>query len=83
MVSKNEFEGTARDIGGRAQEAVGGIIGDTETQLRGKANQAFGTAQKTFGAAAEELREDVANQPLMALLLAAAAGAAIGYFVKR
>jgi uncharacterized protein YjbJ (UPF0337 family) len=83
MVNENEFEGTARDIGGQTQDAVGGTTGDTETQLCGKANQAFCTAQKTFSAAAEELRENVTNQPLTALLLAGAIGVAIGYFVKR
>jgi uncharacterized protein YjbJ (UPF0337 family) len=79
----NEFEGTARDIGGQTQDAPGGTTSDTETQLCGKANQAFCTAQKTFRAAMEGLSENVTNQPLTALLLAGAIGVAIGSFVKR
>ena len=83
MVNENEFEGTARDIGGQTQDAVGGTTGDTEKQLCGKANQAFCTAQKTLSAGLEELRENVTDQPLTALLLVGAIGAAIGYLVKR
>ena len=82
MVNENEFDGTARDIGGQTPDAPGGTTGDTEA-LCGKGNQAFCTAQKTLSAALEELRENVTNQPLTALLLVGAIGAAIGYLVKR
>ena len=71
MVDENEVEGTVRDIGGKVQDAVGGLTGDTATQMKGKLNQAAGQVQKTFGAAAEELRENVTQQPLTALALAA------------
>ena len=80
MVS--EFGATEPGIGGRTQEAPD-RTDDKETQQCGKTNQAFCSAQKAFSAAAEELRGNVTNQPLTALLLAGAIGAAIGYFVKR
>ena len=81
MVNENEFEGT--DIGGQTPDGPGGTTGDTEALLCGQANQAFCTAQKTLSAALEELRENVTNQPLMALLLVGMIGAALGYLVRR
>jgi uncharacterized protein YjbJ (UPF0337 family) len=83
MVDENEVEGTIRDLGGKVQDAVGGLTGDTATQAEGKMNQAYGKAQKTFGAAAEELRDNVKNQPLTAMMIVGAIGVAIGLLAKR
>ena len=83
MADENEFEGTARDLGGKVQDAVGGLTGDTATQMKGKWNQAAGQAQKTFGAAADELRENVTQQPLTALALAAGVAFLAGFLARR
>jgi len=83
MVDQNEFEGTARDIGGKIQDSVGGLTGDTETQARGKVNQAAGKAQKTFGAAAEELRDNVSDSPLTALAIVAALAFGVGFLMRK
>jgi uncharacterized protein YjbJ (UPF0337 family) len=82
-MDENEFEGTARDIGGKFQDALGGLTGDTETQARGKFNQAAGKAQKTFGAAADELRDNIKDQPLAALALVAGAAFLLGFLARR
>ncbi len=83
MVDENEIEGTMRDIGGKVQDAVGGLTGDTETQVQGKLNQAYGKAQKTFGAAADEVRETVTNQPLSALAIVGGICLALGFLMRR
>jgi uncharacterized protein YjbJ (UPF0337 family) len=83
MVDENEFEGTARDIGGKIQDAVGGLTGDASTQARGKWNQAAGKAQRTFGEAADELRDNVTGSPLTALAIVASAFFALGYLSRR
>ena len=83
MVDQNEFEGTARDIGGKIQDSVGGLTVDTETQARGKVNQAAGKAQKTFGAAAEELRDNVSDSPLTALAIVAALAFGVGFLMRK
>jgi uncharacterized protein YjbJ (UPF0337 family) len=82
-MDENEFEGTARDIGGKIQDAVGGLTGDTATQAEGKWNQAAGKAQKTFGEAAEEVRDTVKNQPLTALAVVGGLCLALGFLVRR
>jgi uncharacterized protein YjbJ (UPF0337 family) len=82
-MDENEFEGAARDLGGKVQDAVGGLTGDVETQAQGKWNQAAGKAQKTFGAAADEIRENVADKPLTALAVAAGVFFVLGYLMRK
>ena len=44
MADENRAEGTARNFGGRVQDAVGAVTGDTATQARGQMNRAAGSA---------------------------------------
>jgi uncharacterized protein YjbJ (UPF0337 family) len=83
MVDENEVEGTVRDLGGKVQDAVGGLTGDPELQAQGKWNQAAGKAQKTFGEAADEVRENVKSSPLTALAIVGALGLALGFLARR
>lgn len=83
MVDKNSVEGFARDLGGKVQDAVGDAVGDAATQLRGKANQAAGTAQQLYGQATDEVRSYTADQPIGALLTAMGVGVTLGYFLGR
>jgi len=50
-MDSNRISGTARNIGGKVEEGFGKAIGDTETELAGKANQAMGAAQDMYGQA--------------------------------
>jgi uncharacterized protein YjbJ (UPF0337 family) len=83
MVDENELEGAARDFSGRIQDAVGGLAGDTNTQAKGKWNQAAGKAQRTFGEASDELRDNVTGSPLLALAITGGIGFALGFLVRR
>ncbi len=82
-MDENEFEGAARDLGGKVQDAVGGLTGDASTQVEGKWNQAAGKAQKTFGAAADEIRDNVVDKPLTALAVAAGLFFALGFLLRK
>ncbi len=82
-MDENQFEGAARDLGGKVQDAIGGVTGDDEMQAKGKVNQFTGQAQKTFGAAAEELRDNVSNQPLTALAIVAGLAFSLGFLARR
>jgi uncharacterized protein YjbJ (UPF0337 family) len=79
----NKFEGSARDIGGKLQDAAGGLTGDAATQARGKVNQAAGQAQRAYGQAVDEVKEYAAEQPVMALLMAMGFGVLLGVFLTR
>ena len=71
----DQLEGAAREMGGRVQEAVGDVIGDTRTQARGMYNQAAGQAQRQ----AAYLGDVIKEQPL----ISAAIAAGIGYLIGR
>jgi uncharacterized protein YjbJ (UPF0337 family) len=83
MVDENEIEGAARELGGKVEDAVGGLTGDTATQAAGKWNQVAGKAQKTFGDAAEELRDNVKGSPLAALAIVGGVCLALGFLARR
>jgi uncharacterized protein YjbJ (UPF0337 family) len=70
----DRVEGTAREFGGRVQEAVGGMAGDSKTQAEGLYNQATGQAQQ----AAAQFSDVVKAQPFVATAVALALGYVLG-----
>ena len=50
-MDENRVAGTARNVGGKAQEGLGRVVGDAKTQVEGIANQVKGTAQDLYGQA--------------------------------
>lgn len=48
-MNKNQVKGAAKDIGGKAQEEVGKLIGSKEQQDKGRVKQAEGKIQKGVG----------------------------------
>ena len=52
-MNEDRVIGTARNIGGKAQEGLGRVTGDTKTQVEGAINQAAGAAQDLYGQAME------------------------------
>jgi len=50
-MDENRVAGTARNIGGKAQESVGRAFGDTKTEAEGVVNQVKGAAQNLYGQA--------------------------------
>ena len=60
-MDENRVEGTARKVGGRAQEGVGRLTGDAGARAEGLANQAAGTAQDLYGQAADTARESATS----------------------
>ena len=83
MVDENRAEGTLRNVGGKIQDAVGGLTGDSSTQARGKANQAAGQAQDMYGQAVDGLKTFASDQPLVTLLSAIGVGVVLGFLLGR
>lgn len=50
-MDENRIAGTARSVGGKAEEHVGRLTGDATTRVEGTANQAAGAAQDLYGQA--------------------------------
>ncbi len=82
-MDENRIEGSARDIGGKLQDTVGGLTGDTSTQIRGKASQAAGRAQDTYGRLADQLQEMTQDQPMTMLILMLGVGLLFGFLLGR
>ncbi len=56
-MDENRVEGTARNLGGKAQEGLGRATGDLKTSIEGLVNQAAGTAQDLYGQTADVARQ--------------------------
>jgi uncharacterized protein YjbJ (UPF0337 family) len=50
-MNEDRVMGTARNLGGKAQEGFGRATGDTKSQVEGVMNQAAGAAQDLYGQA--------------------------------
>ena len=85
MVDENRVEGTARNIGGKIQDAVGAVTGDAATQARGQINRAAGSTQNAYGQAVDEVKSFASDQPVAAVLSASAMalGVVIGFLLGR
>jgi uncharacterized protein YjbJ (UPF0337 family) len=70
----DRVEGAAHEFGGRVQEAVGDLTGDSKTQAQGLYNQASGQAQQ----AAAQFSDVVKAQPIVATLVALGLGYVLG-----
>jgi uncharacterized protein YjbJ (UPF0337 family) len=70
----DRVEGTAREFGGRVQEAVGDVTGDSKAQAQGLYNQVSGQTQQ----ATAQFSDVVKAQPIVASLVALAIGYVLG-----
>ena len=48
-MTDDRIAGTVRNIGGKVQEGVGKVTGDTQTEMKGVINQAAGAVQDAYG----------------------------------
>jgi uncharacterized protein YjbJ (UPF0337 family) len=52
-MNEDRVVGTAKNLGGKAQEGLDRVTGDTKSQVEGVINQAAGAAQDLYGVASE------------------------------
>ena len=57
MMDKDRIAGSAKDIAGKVEGAVGGLTGDAKTQADGRAREAAGTVQNLYGQAKDAARD--------------------------
>ena len=60
-MDENRVKGTARNLGGKAEETWGNVTGDARTQGEGVITQAAGAAQDLYGQAADTARETASS----------------------
>jgi uncharacterized protein YjbJ (UPF0337 family) len=56
-MNEDRVVGNARNLGGKAQEGFGRVVGDAKMQAEGLANQAAGAAQDLYGQAKDAAAE--------------------------
>ena len=57
MMDKDRIAGSAKEIAGKVEGAVGGLTGDAKTQAEGRAREAAGTVQNLYGQAKDAARD--------------------------
>lgn len=72
----SEFQGTAREMGGRVQQKLGDYAGDARTQAQGLYNQAAGQAEQQLA----RLSDVIKDQPVTSVLVALGIGYLLGRF---
>lgn len=60
-MDENRLEGTARNLGGKVESAVGDVTGDEKMKVEGAADKVAGKAQKGYGQAADTVRGTVSQ----------------------
>ncbi len=83
MVDTNQAEGLAKDTVGKLQDGMGGLLGDSATQAKGKAKQFAGQAQEYYGDTLDSVRDVASDQPLLALGMAVGVGFILGALLAR
>jgi len=56
-MDKDRIVGSAKDIGGKVEGAIGDATGDARTQAAGRAREAAGTVQNLYGQAKDAARD--------------------------
>jgi uncharacterized protein YjbJ (UPF0337 family) len=67
-------EGTLKEVAGKIQDAVGGVVGDAATQVSGKAHELSGKAQQLCADTSSLIRDRTAENPFGVLGIVAAFG---------
>ena len=83
MVDTNRIQGAAEDVVGKVQDGMGGLLGDSATQVKGKAKQIAGQAQGVYGETLDSVRDMTADQPLIAVAAAVGVGFILGALLAR
>jgi uncharacterized protein YjbJ (UPF0337 family) len=58
-MDENRLSGTAKNLGGKVEEALGRATGDPKTQVRGQMQQAEGSVQDLYGQAKDAAGEAI------------------------
>ncbi|HEY6618545.1 MAG TPA: hypothetical protein VIY68_03280 [Steroidobacteraceae bacterium] len=77
-MDENHVAGTARNVGGKAEEGFGRGADDSETRAEGLVNHAAGAASDTAATLEQWLRRTIETQPYTAAIAAAGIGWLLG-----
>jgi uncharacterized protein YjbJ (UPF0337 family) len=61
-MDRDRVDGAAKNLGGKAKEAAGKIVGDEKLKAEGRADQMTGKIQNAVGGAKDAVRDADKNQ---------------------
>jgi len=93
-MDSDRIEGTATKLDGKVKDAVGGMLGSSKIEAKGKAEQVSGQVQNTYGSAKDSVHDAagsfssqveifVQQQPVLALISAVSVGFMLCRLVSR
>lgn len=82
-MKSEQVEGVAEKLAGKAQSAVGKLMGDSKMEAEGAGHQADGQLTKTYGDALDNVSTFVKEKPIAAIAIGAAALILINRIFRR
>ena len=82
-MKSEQVEGVAEKLAGKAQSAVGKLMGDSKMEAEGAGHQAAGQLTKTYGDALDNVSTFVKEKPIAAIATGAAALILINRIFRR
>ncbi|SHN13905.1 Uncharacterized conserved protein YjbJ, UPF0337 family [Pseudomonas asturiensis] len=82
-MKSEQVEGVAEKLVGKAQGAVGRLLGDSKLEAEGAGRQASGQLTKTYGEALDNVSTFVREKPVAALAIGAVAALFISRILRR
>lgn len=61
-MDKDRIDGAAKNLGGKAKEAAGKVLGDEKLKAEGRTDQMTGKIQNAVGGAKDAIRDTDKNQ---------------------
>lgn len=83
IMKSEQVEGVAEKLVGKAQGAVGRLLGDSKLEAEGAGRQASGQLTKTYGDALDNVSTFVREKPVAALAIGAVAALFISRILRR
>ncbi|MFK3820404.1 CsbD family protein [Pseudomonas sp. NPDC089407] len=82
-MKREQIEGVAENIAGKAQSAVGRLVEDPALEAEGDGRQAAGQLTKTYGDALDTVSTFVKEKPFAALAISAALTLVVSRLLRR
>ncbi|EIK94411.1 CsbD family protein [Pseudomonas sp. M47T1] len=82
-MKREQIEGVAEQAAGKAQSAVGRLLGDSTLEAEGAGHQASGQLTKTYGDALDNVSTFIKEKPVAALAIGAAALLVLSRLLRR
>ncbi|WP_258909443.1 CsbD family protein [Pseudomonas putida] len=82
-MKREQIEGVAENLAGKAQSAVGRLVEDPALEAEGDARQAAGQVTKTYGDTLDTVSSFVKEKPFAALAITAALTLVVSRLLRR